>query len=270
MQNIRHVLADLVPGWLGTRTVNAWRYLYSHAVLNDLFVETALQSTLTRFPEFCDTTALPYLERDRRLQRGFEEPDEIFRARLLAYLDAHRKRGNPYQLMRQIQAWCYPKSPRIRIVNTHGTWYTLNEDGSTAKSPLEFNWNWDDDTTLFARFWVIIYSEVGNPESMWVRSPVLGTAGETWGSALPNGEQATWGSDATLNEVRAVRELVEDWKSAHEKCPFIIISFDADAFDPTDAQPPLPDGTWGNYSQNVGGTQVPTRDDRAIYWRGPT
>jgi hypothetical protein len=113
---------------------------------------------------------------------------------------------------------------------------------------------------LWARFWVIIDSAGGVP---WSRDGTWND-GELWG----DDPSASWGSTATIEQVQAIRAIVDDWKPAASVCKNIIVSFDASAFDTGDTAPPLPDGTWGPWSKNSGGVQVAARDSRAIYWDG--
>jgi hypothetical protein len=159
--------------------------------------------------------------------------------------------------MRQLQGNLAPHLVKMRIVNNAGAWYTLNADG-TAEYKFGGTWDWDGEPSAWSRVWVIIYP----PADLWVRDGTWGD-GDTWGA-----DGTTWGSTATPAEVRTVRGIVAEWLAPHATCKNIIVCFDAAAFDPTDSSPPLPDGTWRNWSKNVGGVQVPARDDRAIYWDG--
>jgi hypothetical protein len=229
------------------------------------FVQDGLAA---RFPGYGTDSALPYHSLDRKMFRGFDEPPAIFAGRLLGWLDFHKLRGNPFTIMEQVQAYltvnfdAVPVKPRIRIVNNRGTWYTLNEDGTRETVKDAGNWDWDGNTSLKSRFWLIIYPSA----DLWTLTPAWGAVGgPAWGD-----NNLSWGSTATAQQVKSVREIIEECRSATAKCSHVIIAFDSDSFDPSD--PPgaagMPDGTWGHWSVNVGGVQVPSRLRTALYWDG--
>lgn len=271
---LRDLITRIAPNWLQPNP-NAptlgFRLLYGIATVCDGMVEAGVQAIQARMPGYGTPTALPYLARDRRLRRGLSESDAAFSSRLQGYRPDWRRAGSPFALMRQIQGYLTPNRPRVAVVNTHGTWYVLEANGTDWSVPARAaaNWDWDStsggDPAAWARFWVLIYSEdqvAGSPfwrDGTW-------NDGELWGSN-PN---ATWGSTATLEQVETIRALVDDWKGAHEVCQNIVIVFDpsSTAFDPLQTAPPTPDGSWGHHSKNVGGVQVPARSADAIYWDG--
>ncbi len=260
---LRAALQKWVPPWLSARPLldRGFKYLYSFALVIDAAVQAAIWAVEARLPGIGTFTALFYLGRDRRIRRGRAESNEAYVERLKRWREDWRRAGNPYTLMRQLQGYLYPKSPRMRIVNTQGTWYTLNTDGTIERHGLEGNWDWDGDSDLWARFWVIIYSD--SVEAPWTRDGTWGD-GELWGEPTTD----TWGSTATLEQLADMRDILDLFKSATGVCKNIIICFDDDAFDPTDTAPPLPDGTWGNWSTGGSGARVRSRDSSAIYCDG--
>lgn len=254
----RDTIRRISPPWL--RRFWGERFLYTFGVHLDALGDALSAGIKMRFPNVYSNESLSILGRDRGIRRGPEESDASYSVRLEQWLETHRRSGNPYTLLRQIQGNLTPHLVKLRIVNNAGAWYTLNEDGSVAYNEPSGNWDWDGSSADFSRFWIIIYP----PADLWVRDGTWGD-GDTWGS-----DGTTWGSTATPAEVATIRGIVAEWMAPHAQCKNIIVSFDAAAFDPTDTAPPLPDGTWGNWSHNVGGVQVPARDDRAIYWDGVT
>ncbi len=62
---------------------------------------------------------------------------------------------------------------------------------------------------------------------------------------------------ATHGEVDALKGLLSQWKGLHSCVRAVIWTTDPDLFDP---EVPLscPDGTWGAWSMNVAGVQVPS------------
>lgn len=253
----RDSVVAMAPRWL--RGTWAGRFLYVMGLHLDAMTDALTASIEMRFPGFYSEESLPLIGRERRIRRGFAESGPAYAGRLRKWLDDHRRHGNPYTLMRQLQGYLFPFAVRLRVVSNIGTWYTLGSDGSTShrlSSPA--NWNWDGSAAEFSRYWVILYP----PASLWVRDGTWGD-GETW-NGRPN---ETWGSTATPEQVAAVKAIVNEWNPPHAKCMGVIVCFDATIFDPTAAAgPPMPDGTWASFSKNVGGVQVPAREAKAIYW----
>ncbi len=261
--SLREGMRRYLPPWLVDRPTigktTAFRLLYSFGVLADVGVQRIVESVRARFPTMATPTSLPQIGRDRRIARGWSEPDETYAQRLRRWRPDWQSAGSPYTLMRQVRAYLWPALPLMRVVDARGTWYTLNAD-DTVERVVGANWDWDGDTSRWARFWLVIYAD-----GLWTRDGTWDD-GDVWGD---HGDaQATWGSSATYDQVRAIRAIVGDWKAAHAACVNIIVVFDAEAFTPADTSPPLPDGTWAHWSKLVGGVQVHARDDRAIYWDG--
>lgn len=260
MAKFRDIAWALSPPRL--RTTKAARMVYALIGLPlDMIAEAAKQATLARFPSYCPEDTLPLHGRDRGIRRGPLENVAAYRTRLLLWLDAWRSAGVGRGLLDQLAGYLSPQTCRVRIWTQIGVIYTREADGTFAISRATRGlFNWDGQTSLWARFWLIIDSIGGVP---WSRDGTWGD-GEVWGE----GVGLTWGSTATIDQVETIRAIIADWKPAQSVCKNIIISFDASAFAPTDASPPLPDGSWGHWSKNVSGVQVPARDDRAIYWGG--
>lgn len=245
-------------------TWKAVRMVYSFiGVQLDALAEAAHQAVHVRFPETCPEDALLFHSRDRGIMRGPNESSATFRQRLLLWLDAWHGAGVGKPMLDQIAGYILPATARIRVWTQQGVVYTREIDGAfTVERVDPMAWNWDNQVDYWARFWVVIYS-VG-PSAPWAREPVFGTPGHLIGERVPMG--GSIGSTATVSEVQGIRSIVAQWKPAGALCPYIIVSFDAAAFAPTDGSPPLPDGTWGNYWDSV--TQTAGRDKRGIYWRG--
>ena len=244
------------------RTSRAARMVYAFVGLPlDMIAQGVTDATLARFPRECPTDALIYHGRDRGIRRGPNESAASYRVRLLLWIQAWRGAGVGSGMLDQIAGYLTPQTTRLRIWTQVGTIYTREADGTFSIDRVPGLWNWDGQTSLWSRFWVLIDSIAGVP---WSRDGTWAD-GETWGEGVASG---TWGSTATQEQVASIRAIVADWKPAASVCKNIIVSFDADAFAADDTSPPLPDGTWANWSKTVGGVQVPARDDRGIYWDG--
>lgn len=251
------------------RTAAAARFVY--ALIGtplDAIAEAANQATKARFPSLAPDDALAYHGRDRGIVRGTAEAAESYRARLLLWIEAWRGAGIGRGMLDQLAGFILPKVATIRIWTQVGVVYTRAKDGTfTIERATGGGWNWDGQTSLWARFWVIFYSPIVGgvlePGAPWDRDGTWGD-GEVWGSD----PHATWGSTATIEEVTAIRGIVDDWRPAPSVCKNIIVAFDSTIFDPGDTAPPLPDGTWGHWGRYVSGARRAARDPRAIYWRG--
>lgn len=266
---IREQLAYFLPPRFLRK--HAFRYLYTFALVTDATLESALQGMSARIPGLGTDTALPRISRDRGIRRGFAEWAADFSARVVTWLTDHKKQGSAFELMRQVQGYLHPLNPRIRLVISKPSldvslWRTRNSDGTLETFVSEpLNWDWDgDDDILWARAWLIIYSTP--PNEVWTDDGTWDdTATRTWAEDEAVG---TWGSTATLEQIQGVRDIVRDWKGAHSLYPEILVCFDDALFDPTDANPPNPDGNWRYYSKIVGGVSVLARAEDTVFWQG--
>ncbi|NUP11211.1 MAG: hypothetical protein HOW73_34630 [Polyangiaceae bacterium] len=255
----RHLIVEAAP----PRLRRPWgeKFLYSFGLALDGIMDWAIEGMRARYPDKGPPDALPLIGRDRKILRGFAEPADAYRARLKRWLDDHRFRGNAFALLQQIRAYLTGYPVRIRCVNDRGSWQTINPDGSYEVHRKQGNWDWDGRFPLLARtrFWVIIYPLA---TGVWTNEG-------TWGDGARWGDAGTWGTSATVEQVNSIRQLVAEWKPMGTRCPYIIVAFDENSFDPTDpAGDPLPDGDWGNYMHLVGGVAQPSRLKTARYWKG--
>jgi hypothetical protein len=257
----RDLIRDNSPPWL--RRTWGERYLYAFGLILDGIADWMIKGMAARFPDAGLDDALPFIGRDRRIRRGFAEPADHYRARLKAWKSDAKTCGTALALMKQIQAYCYGFDIRVRCVNDRGSWQQLDADGTYTEYPLVGNWDWDGKypTEAKTRFWVIIYPL---DSGIWEPHGHYGD-GQRWGEP-----GRTWGTTATRDQVQTIRQIVAEWSPLGARCPYIIIAFDPDSFDPT-APPgaPLPDGTWGKWYKDSSGVAVRSRLSTARYWRGP-
>lgn len=261
--NLRHALRAFVPPWLSNRPATplgparqtGYKLLYAQALMLDVMMDVAVQGLKARYPGLCQPDALPLIGQDRRIIRGLTEPDDMYAARLRAWLDSWRLAGNSYNMLAQLAPLFAPaRVPVMRIVTNSGVWLTLNGDGTITRQVLG-NWNWDGVTDdRWARVWVIIYSGDGYPWS----------ANTPWGVGKW-GDGRTWGTTATHDMVATIRAVVGLWKAEHSLYPTTIIPLDNTTFDPA---APEPDGTWGKRYKIVGGVAVRSRLASARYFEG--
>ena len=247
----RDTVRRISPRWLQAHWGS--RLLYSFGIHLDTWGDALTYGVKARFPNVYSAESLGVLGRDRQITRGLFETDETYGARLTRWLDDHRRRGNPYTLMRQIQAFLAPYEVPMHVV-TKGAWYSLDGDGYPSYTTAPGVWDWNNQPESWSRFWIILYP-----------SPELWVADGAWTSATPwTADGTVFGCNATVAQVESIRSLVADWRGPHARCVNIIVSFDEDAFNPDSA--PLPDGTWGHYWDTA--SLSANRDPRGTYWKG--
>lgn len=259
----RDVLRSIVPSWLQDRGSAAlsvgFRLLWSFGVVLDGLLEGLVQGVTAAFPGLGTPTALPLLGRSRGLRRGLAETDASYGERLRFWRRAHRQKGHPFEILRQIRHYLGPV--RCRTVDFSGNWHTIAEDGTENWLQLPGSWNWHSGwTTGWCRFWVIIY-----PPASWEVWPSFYELDPTlWGGNLA-GNGWTLGQQIPFSIAEDIRGIVREWKPAHVSVVNIIIAFDPASFDPADAGT-LPDGEWLYYTK--GSPKEPARFTTARYWAG--
>lgn len=254
--SFRAAVRFMVPPWFADRypikQSVGFRFLYACGAALDSIVQVAVEGLWAKYPTFGTLTAVPYIGRDRRIIRGPNEPIDKYARRLIGWLDAWRYAGHALTVLRQLQPVFAPNpAPRMRLVNNRGVWYTLEPDGAfTIQHPG--NWNWDNREDLWARCWVIIYSDHGYP---WAPESIWDDPG-TWG------EEEVLDFSASVSEIETILSVIRQWKAAHTLYVRQIVAFDEDSFDPSN---PEPDGTWGKAYKMVGGFAVASRLGSASY-----
>ncbi len=259
----RHIITNVAPPWLQGYVGS--RILYTCGLIFDEIAEFVTQGMQARMPGIGTPTALPYVGRDRKIVRGFDETDDNYAARLPLWLDVdhHKTRGSPYALITQLKGYLAPHELRIRTVDNNGTWFSEDEDGTRYENLAEGNWDWDGGTD-WSRFWVILYPQA----SLWTETVEMVGDPALWGGAV-GAPVYTVGTTATLNQVQTIRQIVAEWHPAGTTCVNIIIAFDDASFDPTlpPGDPLLPAGDWGTHGDGLA-TRGRSRLTTARYWRG--
>lgn len=262
-------LADLALALSPPRLRNrvGQKLVYALVALLDVILEWLYQGVSARFPLVGTPSALGAIGRDRVIRRGTSESDAGYALRLASWLDDWRLAGTAYALLHQIAGFLGPAAPRLRLVSSAAgvaIWYTLEPDGRfTVAKASPSNWDWDSATnpiasTLWARFFVVIYSDTGNP---WHEAG-LWAGGSTWGGGQ------LWGFTATPAQIADIKAILSDWRSAHSVCPWVIVAFDPAGFSPSGSGAGYPDGYWGHWHRIAagGGVAVPSRNTTARYF----
>ena len=252
-----------VPSWLSDRAGKnvGFRILWSIATAIDGVIQYAMDGVEARLPGAGTASALPYIGRDRGIIRGAEETDASYADRLVQWLDYWRAAGNAYVLIFALQAYL-PVKAKIKLVTRSSVWYTLDVDGSLSFVKAS-NWDWDslsnpERAGRWSDFWIIIDPVNFPKDGQW------GDGTSFWGEA----PKQVFGSDCTAAVAKSVIDIVSQWKGPHTHFDTLILSYNASQFDPlaTPGDPGLPDGWYGVWSRNSGGSQIATRTLDARYW----
>lgn len=136
-------ILESVPPWL--RRTHGARVLGAIGDVVDAQVQRAFEVVMLRFPRGIETTALPYIGRDRRIRRGPAEPASSYARRMLTWWDDHRQRGGPHALLRQLHAYLLDYAPgQIDLVYQSGTRFIADETtGEITRSDI--TWGGDGD-----------------------------------------------------------------------------------------------------------------------------
>ena len=233
----RRMVANKLPAWL--RSGEGGLVAYTLAWMLDAFRDRARLAIFVRFPQWCPPDALAPHGRDRGIVRGIYDTDESYAARLIPWLDYHRRRGNPWAMLEQLQAYC--GGSVVRTVDRRGNWYSIAADGTQTYVAANGLWTWDDRAASpeWARGWAIVYMTGGTVP--FAPGPLVGAA-DLWGGAVGS-EGYTVGSTADPGQIAALRSIVLDGTPGGVHAEFIILAFDAATFAPATPEA-LP--TWGN------------------------
>jgi hypothetical protein len=239
---------------------NGTKVRYCMSILWDANAQGFEYAVYARFPDYGPEDALPWMGLDRRIVRGYQEPQISYRARLIQWADRWPNCGKPTGVLLAARGWILPQLPKMSTVNNTGWWYSYADGldpmpaGSTSVVPPDRfngsgNWNWDGLTANWWRAWLIIWST----DTPWATpAPVWGAPGLNWGDS-----RYSWGFGQPASQFSSLPALVGAWKARHCWYPAIIVSFDNALFDQT--QPAgggvNPDGSFGRWSKigTVGG-----------------
>lgn len=228
----RDSIRSIAPPWLLDPVGEL--VLWTAGAMPDVLNEWVRQGVRARMPGAGTPTALPFLGADRQIERGPEESDESYAARIRRAFDSWRIAGSPFELLAQLRAFFLPSPPPLRIVSDRSVWHTIDPtSGAVTKiitSPR--NWAWDalsssastpPGSPRWWRAWAIIDSSAGPWEQWFLGEPNV---------ALGGGR--TLGSTATEEEVASVRRIVRRWKPANVHIVNVIVTFTASLYEATD------------------------------------
>lgn len=218
-KDVRELARSLSPGWLrgkwGERLVGTIAGVMSDVLLEGARVAINLRSLRSPlFPE----DGLDLIGNERMLPRFPGESHVTYKTRLLDAWKIWRQAGTRGGIIHMF----------MRL-------------GFEVETVRNSEWNWDNEPANWSRFWVVFLDHNWVSDGLW-QDP------GTWDDG------GTWDTTATPDEVRAVRNIVRNFKAAHEVVPAIIIVLDLSAY--LNGQP---DGSW---------KWLWDRNPAASYWDG--
>ena len=219
----RASIRKLSPRWLQGR--NGERLLYAMAVQMDALGDGCVEAVRLRHPGRAPSEALAYIGRDRRMARGREETDSTYAARLRGWLDAHRFRGGPYEMLRQIHAYYAANPFPVQLVYRSGRRYSMDAAGAITVDTVAFDI--DDMPAKWARYW-LFYA--------W---PYPVDADGTWADGGAWDDGGVWDSTLTVEDVASIRVVPREWSAAHALGQTVLLSEDRELWD-------YPGGLWSD------------------------
>lgn len=263
----RDAVGRLGPPWTQGEWGTKLKYLLAGILLDDYasMMKLALNARMPKRAAEFIPEALGPLGNDRDIVRGDGEPDDVYALRLSKAFDAWKHAGSGVGLLRQLAAYLFPATPRLRIVSSTvdhvssqliSSWVTLEGGANgtfTFHQAQPGNWNWDNlSAPRWSRFWVIIY-----PGAFTI-------TGRRWGDGWHWGDGTQWGvTGITTAQIRSMQRIIQQWKGAHAECiqaGGLIVASSNTQFDPNSGPGfPMPDGTWAIWAN---------RDPSAAYLDG--
>lgn len=206
-KTFRDAMLEKAPRWI--KRGHRGNVLYTIGLHIDALVEMAQVSIRYRFPGHYSPESLPTTGRDRKVPRGRNESDATYADRLTRWLDYHRHRGNPYELLRKVREHYAPTAFAVDLVYAgspllaYTLRYHLAADGTiTRHKVLRADWSPHGDPNQWARWWLFYHN------------PDLVTDVPTWGDGGSWGDGGVWGSSLPALEVEIVRTAPNQWNAA--------------------------------------------------------
>lgn len=238
MKRFRDIWKFIVPGWLQRGEGELIQFV--EGLVLDAFAERCHQSAYLMLPSVAPSDALDKIGSDRGLPRGFIEPEDAYRERLVRwrYPRGHRVRGNATGLLEQVALAI--AGTQYDTVDARGTRYTVDsaEDAGTPTVERGVAWDWDAEATLpnWGRFWIVVKST----GALW---PSFDDG--AWGDTVDAPpEVCLAGEGVHAGSVAAVRRIVQvgrlSWTPAGRRPIYLVLWFENDTY-------PAPTGDWDSW-----------------------
>lgn len=198
--NCRSTLLRILPKWL--HNGNIGRVVYAIGLHLDALGDSCVAAVRKQAPEADSEDASALIQANRNIIRGREETWAGYCARVKTWRQAHRIRGGPYALLRQINAyWLGAFAVELRYSGVDRTQFQMSPEGEIAR----LIGSYAPPTPGWAQ-WLLIY--------YW---PTAIPGPAAWGDAITWGEGAVWGSGLTPTEVADLRRVPAQWGNAHTR-----------------------------------------------------
>lgn len=274
---IRDFVKSISPPWLiGPGKPNAAlpdsagvseRLLYSLSIGADELIQKIEHAIKMRFPGVDDPSSLPQIAADRLIVRGFAETNADYADRLRRWLTTWSHAGAARSVLEAVAAYIGERPIAQSILDGYGqsVWDLLPENADPSATPSTYHVspeNWDfDNLPYIARRWLVLNATNVSTGNSWVNAGWFWGMG-TWG--MPN---MSMGFVANSQIFATIRSLVNAWRSAGTRYPWVIVNFDPAWYD--HALPPgdplLPDSSWETWSKiDVSGARPVRVESRHI------
>lgn len=206
LRTFRDAIRMRSPRWL--RTGLAEKVLYTVGLHLDGLTDALVAAVKMRFPGYYSVETLSYEGRQRRIPRGRHESDQTYAERLIGWLDAHRTRGGPYSLLRQLHEHFAPNNFAIELLYSNGRRYVLAPDGTITWDTVA--WTPPGDPSRWARWWLFYHApQFAEPVKKW--------GGFAWGDGT------VWSSGLSGQDVADLRLIPVAWGNAHSTGHLVIL-----------------------------------------------
>jgi hypothetical protein len=229
--------------------------MVSMAVQFDALLDACAYAIRARFPGSAPTDAFTWLQQDRQIDQGFQEPLASYIVRLIQWLDLWRLAGSAYAVLLAILGYLTPDQIMVWHVSNTSVWDGYNAAAGASPpqngilssgfnppthidSPSSAQWNWDNRPWQWWRFWVVLFPDAG-----------LYTQGTTWGAGWHYGDGTLYGlagPGASQGTAASLLGIVKKWKTMGAFCPAVILVWNALWMMPSSLAANMPDGTWAN------------------------
>lgn len=247
----------IVPWWLRKRPglEHGYKYLWASAVMCDALLDALMQGIQAAWPGRGTPTALDEIGNTRGIRRGLSDTDVEYGARLQGWLEKAARWGSDEEIARSLHEYLRGR-PMVRVVDRHGQWTEINEDGELRT--FDAPWDWDSISHPKAEkerptdIWIIVYGAEYEHQASW--EALDGSHGI--GHTVPRQE-----ADEAIAEMKQS-------KPAHNWIRCVIWVDDPSELDPEAVTPVgMPDGRWGKWGKPDGsGGRVKSRNTDFRYW----
>ena len=257
---VRDSIQAVLTWWLSNRPTSGktvgYRFLSTLASPLDNLLEQLLQGLYAAWPGAGTPTALGYIGRSRGIERGNGDTNEQYAEKLRGWLDRWETAGTELALAREVHEYLSSR-PRVRVINRHGHWLTMNHDGTVEEHDAA--WDWDsvshpERANFWSELWIVIYTSEFPHAGQWGDGRRWGARDGALGHVVPREQRA------------AIKNLLATWKSAHSKIRCVIWTTDDALFDPENPAS-CPDGTWGCWGVRRASSRTASRITTTCrYW----